>query len=70
LEDRLGGDCPETVLVMKHFESIDALPSPEPGPCPKCGYFHVIGILQVVVNSREDVARLDALGWGDAAALP
>jgi hypothetical protein len=74
LEQRLGSDCPETVVVVKEFDSIDDLPPPESGPdpepCSKCGFYHVIEILQVVVESRQDVARLDALGWGKKAALP
>jgi hypothetical protein len=33
-------------------------------PCPVCGWAPaVMEIVELVVQSREDVARLEALGW-------
>jgi hypothetical protein len=63
--------CPGTELVVRdRVDGVSALPPIEPGPpaepCPKCGKFHKgIEILEIVVKSREDVARLDAQGYGD-----
>jgi hypothetical protein len=61
--------CPESIILRDRAESVDALPPVEPDsdpdPCPKCGRHHVMEILEIVVKTREDVERLDALGYGD-----
>jgi hypothetical protein len=68
LEGQTAG-CPETIIIRNRAEGIDALPpalpGPDPAPCPKCGSHHVTEILEIVVKTRADLERLDALGYGD-----
>jgi hypothetical protein len=75
-EHHAGGRCPqcwdrpEQVLRFFHQDSLEEEPVLEEShddvgePCPTCGWAPVVTeIVEVVVESREDVARLVAMGW-------
>ena len=75
-EHRAGGRClqcrerPEKVLRFFHQDSPEEASVPEESPddagepCLACGWApEVTEIVTVVVQSREEVARLEAPGW-------
>ena len=75
-EHKKGGRCPRCrdrpAMVLRFFrqDSPDGVPVPEEKdddagePCPTCGWAPTVReIVEVVVDSREDVARQEQLGW-------
>jgi hypothetical protein len=63
-------DRPERVLRCFHQDSPEGTQVPEKSPddkgepCPVCGWAPaVIEIVEVVVEIRENMARLEALSW-------
>jgi hypothetical protein len=71
LEQRVGDGCPacrdrrgRVVLVTSRSlpDGTVAYPEGEPGPCEHCGVVpeQVIEIVETVVETRQDLARLEA----------
>jgi hypothetical protein len=63
----LAGECPAPIFTYTRltFSEAEALPPAEDvPPCPRCGRHHETEIVEVVVESREQALRLQALWHG------
>jgi hypothetical protein len=62
------------VIVTARQESDGSLTHTEgaPAPCPSCGQTpeHLIEVVEIVVESREDLERLAGRGAGPKEPLP